>query len=107
MKKENILMLAMVILLVVVISITMYESYSREQSIEKIEQNYHEKERVIVKYIGNGVSIITIDNHEYIHYRDGMNAASVGGFIHKQDCKFCIANDSLKKEVKNDWTNKT
>ncbi len=42
--------------------------------------------RVKEEYLNRGVSILTIDGHEYIHYRDGRNAASTGGICHKIDC---------------------
>ena len=62
---------------------TKYPKYKSQETIWK------EKNRVSVEYIGEGVKIITIDKHEYIMYRDDNNAASVGGIIHKIDCKRC------------------
>ena len=48
-----------------------------------------EPKRYSEEYIGGGISILTIDNHEYIFFRDGNNAASNGGIVHKQDCRYC------------------
>lgn len=51
----------------------------------KLDNSRHD-----ITIIGDGIIIIRVDSHEYIHYRDGNNAASVGGIVHKEDCKFCF-----------------
>ena len=67
-------------------------------SCEKIDSKSNNSEKEIIKeeperyseeYLGNGITIITVDNHEYLFYRDGNNAASNGGLVHKADCKYC------------------
>ena len=60
---------------------------SSDNSTNKIVKK--EPKRYSKEYLGGGISILTIDNHEYIFYRDGNNAASNGGTVHKADCKYC------------------
>jgi hypothetical protein len=70
------------------------KNYDKEHNIQQASiiniDNEESESRVKEERLGySGVTILTIDNHEYIHYRDGDNAASVGGICHKIDCKFC------------------
>lgn len=69
---------------------------SCDVSIQKradiMDGKQEEKSRVSEEPLGNGVTILTVDSHEYIHYRDDYNAASTGGLVHKVDCKHCTLN---------------
>lgn len=68
-----------------------------DSTVPEIDFKKQQGERVKEEKIGySGVTILTIDNHEYIHYRDGNNAASVGGICHKEDCSFCLAEKQNK-----------
>jgi len=61
-------------------------SIMSEPDFEETQESRVKEERLGY----SGVTILTVDAHEYIHYRDGNNAAAVGGIIHKFDCKFCL-----------------
>ena len=61
-----------------------------EPTIEEQQESRVKEERLHY----TGITILTVDGHEYIHYRDGDNAASVGGICHKIDCSFCLAKNS-------------
>lgn len=56
-----------------------------EVSLDESQESRVKKENLDY----SGVTILTIDSHEYIHYRDGNNN-SVGGICHKIDCSFCL-----------------
>ena len=63
---------------------TTQETRETEDTTVWVKNTNRVKEEII-EY--TGVTILTVDNHEYISYRDGSNAASVGGLVHKEDCK--------------------
>lgn len=88
-------------LLVAVLFISCNKNYDKEHNLQTAsvipELNLEEQQesRVKEEQLGySGVTILTVDGHEYIHYRDGDNAASVGGICHKVDCSFCLAKNS-------------
>lgn len=81
--------LTIIITLVCLCFTSSCDVYTEAPKFKSQKSIWKEKNRVSVEYIGEGVKIITIDKHEYIMYRDDNNAASVGGIIHKIDCKRC------------------
>lgn len=88
-------------LLVAVLFIGCNKNYDKEHNMQTasivLESNFEERQESRVKEEKldySGVTILTIDGHEYIHYRDGNNAASVGGICHKEDCSFCLVKNS-------------
>lgn len=87
------------ILYAVLISIS--ASCNKEHNIQTasfISNSNFEREqegRVKEEHLGySGVTVLTVDGHEYIHYRDGNNAASVGGICHKVDCSYCLSKNN-------------
>ena len=95
--ETNKLIISLLILMVLYsCSYTAKSSSPKASSIEDTEEYTGKQEqRVCIDYLGNGVSILTVDSHEYVHYRDDVNAASTGGIVHKVDCKKCCC-DTLK-----------
>ena len=88
-------------LLVAVLLVGCNKNYNKEHNIQtasvisEINIEEQQESRVKEECLGySGVTILTVDGHEYIHYRDGDNAASVGGICHKTDCSFCLAKNS-------------
>lgn len=88
-------------MLVAVLFVGCNKNYDKEHHLQTSsiipEPNLEEQQesRVKEERLGySGVTILTIDGHEYIHYRDGDNAASVGGICHKVDCSFCLVKNS-------------
>ena len=88
-------------MLVAVLFIGCNKNYDKEHNLQTAsiisEPNLEEQQesRVKEERLGySGVTILTVDGHEYIYYRDGNNAASVGGICHKVDCSFCLVKNS-------------
>ena len=98
---KNLFSNACKLMLVAVLFVGCNKNYDKEHNIQTAsivsEPNIEEQQESRVKEEKlpyTGITILTVDSHEYIHYRDGDNAASVGGICHKIDCSFCLAKNS-------------